>query len=268
MKYLMKSPVALLVLMSCQTDSTFGGTAVGNPTGMDMSVGAPKGGVVTWLALPGAEILARGCDGTEARLMIPRAVSLMEHEQYQLPPGPLCEIQILPAGPISVLISGADHTATLLLNLPPLRFQMSGLEQPPAILLELGHAGWFDVEEIGLLLGNVQVRPGDPRHDALLSAMIRTTAIYPDLNGDGLIQDGEGIALAGAEQMSAEESGDTALDTILDTGSGADGEDDGENHDHETGRDTGSDTASSARKPKSKDSDTGDNDNGQGNDGD
>lgn len=188
------------LLGACNTDGTFGGTAVGNPTGMDMSVGAPKGSSVESASLPGADLAVIACDGRTQQVDIPHTIDLLEREPIELLPGPICEIRLLPGGPIQMQTAyDNDGEAVLIdlhLDLPDLSFVLTG--DAPALVMEFGHTGWLDVIELELDKKSEKITPGDPLHDEILALLIGETGLYADSDEDGFVDEGSAL-LAPAE---------------------------------------------------------------------
>ena len=188
--------VALAALLgACNIDGTFGGTAVGNPTGMDMSVGAPKGSSVESASLPGADLAVIACDGRTQAVDVPHTIKLLERTPIELLPGPICEIQLLPHGPIQMQTAYDNEGEAVLidlnLDLPDLSFVLTG--DAPALVMEFGHTGWLDLVELELDKQNEKISPGDDLHDEILALLIAETGLYADGDEDGFVADGAAL---------------------------------------------------------------------------
>lgn len=200
---LLSSLTAVLVPLAlfaggCDQEVTFPGvTAVGNPG--DAKIASRSSGGVTLLS--GSAILG-GIDVTRCAPQDPAdqevgaEIDLLDAGPYDAPPGPWCALTVSFDSPLHY--TGVDGngepgkgTFELDLDVPLVEIQVDSnrwITELDSLIIELGHRDWLerlaDTLEDGdhLVLG-----PTDPNSADLAAKIATASALYEDLNHDGLL---------------------------------------------------------------------------------
>lgn len=198
----------LSLLVSCRTSPPDGGTSVGNPGGLRLSMGAVSGATATQARIAVTELVWLECGGDPGvGRLVNRSLDLLAPELLVAPPGTWCGVEVVPAAPLVLDLDGdAGGTAGLRLELGLATVESATgftVDETVELALELGAAGWLTAEELGLEPGaEVTVAPGDPTHDGLARRARSTSGLYTD-DGDGVVSEAErssgGIATAPTE---------------------------------------------------------------------
>lgn len=252
-----------LLLISCDPNGTFGGTAVGNPTGMDIALAEGKGMSISHASMSVSSIDIDTCDGSWKTVEVAHNVDLLQVTPIMLPGAHVCGVRLIPEGNLGITATDGVHTFQASLQLPLLQISTTNLAQP-ALILELGSPAWIDAAQIGLNEGDVAVSMGHPLYDGLIAALVSGSALYADTNENGQIDDAERESHATAQPDNIEDTAghDTAEEPI-DTGDVHDSSDsdtiDSEESAGDTSGDTSRDTASQtdSGQDSTGDSDTG-----------
>lgn len=123
---------------------------------------------------------------------------------FDVPAGPWCAAELVPAAPLRWTGELAGVDADLTLDVPPVRFEVDAWATPRRVggdrgrvvvddaIIEVGGPSWLG----GLAPedGAVVVEPGDARHDDVVAALFdgtATIALYEAGDADGLLTDAE-----------------------------------------------------------------------------
>jgi hypothetical protein len=185
-------PFVLLPLLACRPTEPVSGTAVGNPNGM--SAVAASGTDLRWtqgrLDLRGVSLEA--CtDGALRVTAVDASLDLLSPSPLALPEGDWCALAILGGSTVTLVGDAAEGaTLTLSLLLDNLRFE-ADLEQTD-LLIELGSPGWIDAGDLWLEPGEaLTIGPSSEWHDYLASDLADQSALFVDLDHDGLLSETE-----------------------------------------------------------------------------
>jgi len=246
-------PICLL-LISCDPNGTFGGTAVGNPTGMDIALAEGKGMRISHASMSVSSIDIDACNGSWQKIEVAQNIDLLQIDPIVLPGAHVCGVRLIPEGNLGITATDGVHTFQASLQVPLLQISTTNLAQP-ALILELGSPAWLDAAQIGLNEGDVAVSIGHPLYDGLVAAIVSASALYVDSNENGKIDDAERESHATAQPDNVEDTAghDTAEEPI-DTGDAHDSVDSGSIDSEDSAGDTSSQT------------DTGDSDTGHNSD--
>jgi hypothetical protein len=186
----------LSLLVSCRTSPPDGGTSVGNPGGLRLSMGAVSGATATQARIAVTELVWLDCGGGPGAVrVVNRSLDLLAPELLVAPPGTWCGVEVVPAAPLVLDLDGdAGGTAGLRreLGLAPVESATGfTVDETVELALELGAAGWLTAEELGLEAGaELTVEPGDAVHDGLASRARSASGLYSD-DGDGVVSEEE-----------------------------------------------------------------------------
>ena len=192
-------PLALTVL-ACAQDP-HGGTAVGNPTSLDLAIAGESEVKVESAALAVAHATVDRCDAIVEGALAGETLGT-EAPARELPASPRCGFDLFPAGGLLVRVRVAEASGTLDLPLTPILLR-TGARQADAYdayVLELGKPGWLDAQSVTAALN------GEQDAIALLSARANAGAVLlRDLARDGVADaDDEVVAAAEAPDLTAD----------------------------------------------------------------
>jgi len=189
------SPVwllALLPLIACRPTEPVSGTAVGNPNGM--SAAAASGTDLTWtqgrLNLQGLSLEACN-DGALRVIAVGASLDLLAPNPLPLPEGDWCALAIRGGSTVTLEGDAAEGaTLSLALTLDDLRFE-ADLDNAD-LLVELGSPGWIDAGDLWLEPGEaLTIGPTSEWHDYLARDLADQSALFVDLDQDGLLSEAE-----------------------------------------------------------------------------
>jgi len=227
----------LLSAVGCRSEPLRGGTAVGNPSIFSARVAPPEAVTVDAARIAVATLTATPCGGQAQTLVEAGPVDLLAAQTWSVG-GALCAIDLQPAAPLELSGGSGDARVQLALTLPRVQ---RGLSAAPtgALVFELGAPGWTSAAALGLSAGAVvQIDAADPRHDGLVDALIRLSAVYEDRDEDGEVDDDE-------REAGGVDDHDNDDDDEDDDDDGDDGADDGGADGTDGADDTGDDDTGS-----------------------
>lgn len=267
----------LLLLLACIVDPSQG-TAVGNPTGLDVQTAPGTSIGFTSASAKVTSATQTACDGSVTTIAVNQQVDLLGGTRLTLGKSSFCALALQFGSPLSMTGTGSGHVASLNLTVPEVKVSSTEIK-PGIFVLELGTPGWVDLLDSDLSKGDVTVTEGDPRHSALVAAILHQSSLFTDDDEDGKVEDREREhASAEAEDDSttaqtdehsgttdSKDSGDTGktttgtddsggTDTSTDSGTDSGGTDSGTNT---GGTDSGTDTGGTDSGTDTGSTDTG-----------
>lgn len=184
--------ISVLSITACLT--TGDGTYVGNPSLTTASI-APGGQNLT---ITESDIILESITLTgeeERTFSVDAPLDLVASDTFEVPGGFWTSITFTFSSPLSVVCSKDDGgEVSAQLDLPSLTFTLGeGFESDGApFLLQLASDGWMWVDGISYAEEAEQVlTPEDEAYGELLEGLKTQSALYRDLNGDGVIDDGD-----------------------------------------------------------------------------
>ncbi len=193
--------LSLLLLAACSSGPREG-IAVGNP-GQGMTVQLEAGNDVTTVqgSLPMGKLTATTCSGVPHVLT---GLTTLEigRNNLPLPPGELCELTLVPGGPLAAQgRSRRGGTFSIVLDVPEITVvSEGGFRTDVPVLLVLGPGPWLSAE--ALQIGEDEVRsvqPGDELHDLFADLVRHQSLLCEDLDGDERRESGDRILARGTD---------------------------------------------------------------------
>lgn len=178
-------------LVACNVDQEFPGTGVGNPGEARVSLGSGDAVVFTRAVLPIDEVVYTSCDDGDVTEPEDRTVDLLAKDTLVVPTGTWCAVDVYTSGLVQVEGDGVyGGTFTLTLDVATVALDAGDglVVDGDALVLELAHPLW--VSALGLVLvptTQVDVGPGDFRHDALAERLADGSGLFLDPDADGAL---------------------------------------------------------------------------------
>ena len=190
------------LLASCQTENPEGGTAIGNPGLVALSIAVADQLDVEegWLFADGLALAS--CDGAEQETVAFEESELALEASVEWPAGTWCSAT-LTEGDLFVFgrLEGEDgdddddelDDGEFMIELWLPTFALTGpttdgfvVAEDAELVLEIASPGWTSAEELGLdEFGSVDLTPDDELlHDELVGRVVEGTGLYEDTDGD------------------------------------------------------------------------------------
>ncbi|MEZ4239619.1 MAG: hypothetical protein R3F59_26390 [Myxococcota bacterium] len=217
--------LALLTgLAACDLDAPPpGGTSVGNPGKTTLSLARIDGMDLTAASATGLAVSTVGCAGGLAEQRPDDGRSLLDGDPLPLDPGTWCAV-VVTLGTVSAAghTPGTGETTPVAVELAP-ELPVTLWASAPVVVdetdtvLELGAPGWLDVTGREPVEGGILVGPEGELAQAATLELVRGTAWFEDIDGDGVLSDDEraagplATALRPPPTAVAADTGDTSI---------------------------------------------------------